>query len=163
MNVRLPAELYSPDQLGIMMLELRTSLEQQRNAAIKAQVTKQVGDGVRPHLSGLLTNTLIESKIEASDLASLEELSKQLETIRDKAPVAHIILTAAPTPALKTRLVKWFRTEVNPYALLSFATREDIGGGMIVRAGSHIYDFSFRTRLKENKTRIAEIFHGVQR
>ncbi|HEV2412969.1 MAG TPA: F0F1 ATP synthase subunit delta [Candidatus Saccharimonadales bacterium] len=163
MNVRLPVELYSPDQLGIIMLELRTTIDTQRDAAVKAKVTNQAATGPKPHLSGLLTNTLIESKIETTDMASLEEMATQLRTIRDKAPVAHIILTASPTPALKAQLVRWFRTQINPYTLLSFATREDIGGGLILRAGSHIYDLSFRTQLKTNKTRIAEIYHGVQR
>jgi hypothetical protein len=38
-----------------------------------------------------------------------------------------------------------------------FAIRSDIGGGMLLQAGSHFYDYSFRDRLLANKSRLMEI------
>jgi F0F1-type ATP synthase delta subunit len=46
--------------------------------------------------------------------------------------------------------------------LLTFATRADIGGGMIIQAGSHVYDYSFRQQILSHKSRIAEIFNSVR-
>lgn len=161
MNVRLPLDLYSPDQVGIIKLELGNHMSQLRDASVRAKVTHKETAKGKPHFSALLQNVLFESGIADDDQGSLELLSQSLETIRDKAPVVHIMLTALPNLTLKRQLIEWFRKEVNPYTLVTFSVRADMGGGMILQAGSHIYDLSFRQQILSHKQRIAEILHNV--
>ncbi len=70
----------------------------------------------------------------------------------------------APKPAtrtLKRQLTVWFRAEIHPYALLTFALRSDLCGGIVVQTGSNLYDFSFREPLINNRRRIAELAANV--
>jgi F0F1-type ATP synthase delta subunit len=69
----------------------------------------------------------------------------------------HLTLGAPATRTLKRQLTVWFRSQIHPDSLLTFAARSDIGGGLILRAGSRVYDFSFRSKILENKSRIMEL------
>lgn len=160
--LKLPVDLYSPDQLGIIILEAGNHSSVLRDAAVRVQTTG-TPDAVEPlHTSALLTGILHGNGLPANDHASMEALSKGLKLIRTQAPVAHLTLAALPNRSLKRQLTEWFRKEINPYMLLTFAVRTDIGGGVVLRVGSRIYDFSFRQQIVGNKHRIAEIFENVR-
>lgn len=153
---KLPLDLYSPDQLGIVMLELRDHINAMRDKAVREKQSGQPEEA--PHVSALLLGVMHGAGIDKEDQAAQEELQRSLQMIREKAPVAHITLAALPNRTLKRQLTEWFRTQINPYCLLTFSTRTDIGGGIVLRAGSKVYDFSFRHQIVGNKQRIAEIF-----
>jgi len=161
MSVRLPADVYSPDHIGVVLWELGHLIDHRRNASTRAKVVSNASVD-EPHLSALLTGVLQSSSVAATDLAALEQLQTGLRFIRDKAPVAHILLSASPTKVLKRELVEWFRTQLHAQFLVTFAMRSDIGGGFVLRIGSKQYDFSYRQRLLEDKHRLTEIFDGVR-
>lgn len=161
MSVNLPADIYSPDHIGVVLWELGHLIDHQRNASTRAKVVSDSPADV-PHLSALLVGVLKSSKVDTNDLAALEQLQKGLRLIRDKAPVAHIVLSASPTKVLKRELVGWFRAQLHAQCLVTFAMRSDIGGGFVLRIGSKQYDFSYRQRLLEDKHRLTEIFDGVR-
>ena len=160
--LNLPLDLYSPDQFGILMMESGKHLNTLRDAGVRARTAGADGDLPAPHLSALMTGVLHDNNLKLDDPKSYEKLSTGLRVIRDKAPVAHVTLAALPNRALKRQLVEWFRAEVNPYMLLTFVVRADIGGGVVLRVGSRIYDFSFRQRIMGNKHRISEIYDHVR-
>jgi hypothetical protein len=153
---KLPLDLYSPDQLGIVMLELRDHINAMRDKAVREKETGQPEEP--PHVSALLLGVMHGAGVRSEDQAAQEELQRSLQMIREKAPVAHITLAALPPRTLKRQLIEWFRTQINPYCLLTFSTRTDIGGGIVLRAGSKVYDFSFRHQIVGNKERISAIF-----
>jgi len=160
--LKLPLDLYSPDQLGIIILETGNHANVLRDAGVRARTSGNADTAEPLHASALLTGVLQGNGLSANDHASLEALSKGLKLIRDKAPVAHLTLAALPNRSLKRQLTEWFRKEVSPYMLLTFAVRTDIGGGAVLRVGSRVYDFSFRQQIVSNKHRIAEIFENVR-
>jgi F0F1-type ATP synthase delta subunit len=158
----LPLDLYSPDQLSVVMLELYRYIGVLRDAKVQAQTTGNKKALEAPAMSALLLGVLHNSAVATNNLAAVEQLLEQLEAIRAKAPVVRAILAAIPNRDIKQQLTGWFRKQVHPHILLTFTTRSDIGGGIVLQAGSHIYDFSFRKQLIENKHRISAIFNEAK-
>lgn len=161
MNLRLPVDLYSPDQLSAVILELHDYVGTLRDMAVRSK-SKTAKREEEPHVSALLLGALHGAEIKLGDAKAAEQLLGALKLVRDKAPVVHVTLAALPNRTLKRQLTVWFRTQVHQHILMTFAMRSDIGGGIVVRAGSHVYDFSLKYILVENKHRISEIFAGVR-
>lgn len=159
---QLPVDLYSPEQLSIVLLELRQHLVELRQATLRAKVSKKAESVEAPHFSALLTSLLHGVKVKLTDVEGLERMVKQLETLRNQAPTVHIVLSALPNRTVKRQFTDWFRANVHPATLMTFAARGDIGGGAVLQAGSHIYDFSFKETLLKNKPKIAELFAHVR-
>jgi len=149
-NLVLPIDTYSPDQLSGLVLELQDLGSAARNNAARKSTEPLE---LSPDLSLLLR----ENNIADNDIAAIEALSKEVQTALEKAPTVHILLAAMPGRAMKRQFVTWFRTEVSPFALLTFAARSDLGGGAIIQTGSHLYDLSFRRGIIDNKARLTEI------
>lgn len=162
MSFRLSREVYSPDHIGIVLWELDRLISWLRDASVRAALVDGRTSEREVHLSAFLLGVLKDAQIKPDDVDGLEQLHATLVAIRDKAPVAHMVLTALPNRTLKRQLVEWFRTEVHQQCLVTFSVRSDLGGGFLLRIGSKQYDFTFRGRLLENRHRITEIFDGVR-
>ncbi len=159
--LRLPVDLYSVDQLSAIMLELHDYTSILLSHAIKIKATNSQLPAEAPHISALLLGVFHGASITPGNQTKAESLLHALELIRSRAPVVHVTLPALPNRTFKRQLTVWFRSEVHPHTFLSFVTRTDMGGGIILQAGSGVYDFSFRRQLLGNKHRIAEIFASV--
>ncbi|HEU5187768.1 MAG TPA: hypothetical protein VFT87_04675 [Candidatus Saccharimonadales bacterium] len=153
--MKLPVDMYSPDSLSATIFELTSFIAVLRNA----QTRSKNGRFVAPEPSSALNHVLDLLNADSTNMSALEKLNKDLEKHLLSAPVAHITLASLPGSAIKRELTAWFRTNISPEVLLTFTARTDIGGGIVVQAGSHIYDFSFKRLLLANKARIAEIAH----
>lgn len=162
MSLKLPVDVYSPDQLAIVLWELGAMIATQQNAATRQKISKEPTAAHEQHISAFLLSVLDAQGIDKTDLVALNTLQTELTMMRDRAPVAHMILPALPNRTLKRKLVDWFRTEIDPSILMTFAVRSDIGGGFVLRVGSKHRDFTFRRQLLDNKHRIAEIYDGVR-
>lgn len=154
----LPNDLYSPDQLSELTMELRGYIGALRDTAVRNRSTNAASPAALPKISALLKQ-LFEN---VSGTMTPEEVLRELEAQLKSAPTVHVLLAAQPSKDLKRQIVLWFRVEVHPSMLLTFSERRDIGGGIVVRAGSHIYDFSFKRQILDNKNRIMEIAGGVR-
>lgn len=152
----LPADLYSPDQLSELIMELRSYIDALRDTALRNRATA-ASSSPAPTMSPLLRE-LFEG---ASGSMTPEEMLRELEALLKKAPIVHLIFPALPDKELKRQLILWFRVEVSPHTLLTVSERRDIGGGIVIRAGSRVYDFSFRRRILDNKHRLMEIASSV--
>lgn len=155
MSMNLPTDVYSPDQVSLLTMDLRTYIDALRDTAVRAS------KGTRKATAQPETSPLVRSILEASPDSTPEELLKDLEALLKTAPIIHLTLAAMPSNDMKHQLVTWFRTQINPSTLVTFTQRRDIGGGVIVRAGSRLYDLSFKRRLLDNKQRIAELANSV--
>jgi hypothetical protein len=158
-TLHLPVDLYSGDQLSAVILELRTYIDTLRDEAARIKMGHTSSEP--PHVSALLLGVFHGSGLRTGNRAAAEKLVSALEAVRKAAPAIRIMLPALPTRTLKRQLTVWFRAEIHPYALLTFSMRSDLCGGVVVQAGSHIYDFSFREPLINNRQRIAELAANV--
>ena len=163
MSLKLPADVYSPDQLGIALWELSGLIAKLQDAAVRGAVVKEGAQQQDVHVSKFLLSILHSAGISPADRPALEQLQANLQQVRDQAPVAHMVLPALPNQTLKRQLVEWFRAQIHQQMMMTFAVRSDIGGGFIMRIGSRQYDYTFRTQLLANKQRIAEIFDSVRK
>lgn len=158
-TVHLPVDLYSSDQLSAVILELQAHIDMLRDEAVRAKAGKATADP--PAISALLVGVLHGANVRLESRPGAEQVLKVLTTIRKQAPQVHLSLAALPARTLKRQLTVWFRTQIHPYALLTFTARSDLCGGIVVQAGSHIYDFSFREPLINNRARLAELVQYV--
>ena len=93
--------------------------------------------------------------------AALEELVAELSELNKKAPQLTITLAAPPSPSLRRSLVEWCRTNVSQTVLVSFRYNSNLLGGMVVRAGSHLFDWSFRRKLLEQSATFPGVLRNV--
>jgi F0F1-type ATP synthase delta subunit len=149
MAFSLPLDTYSPDQLSGLVLELQDLATSVRDATNRGEGAVQMS----PDLATLLT----QNNVADNDAGAIEQLAREAADTLEKAPTIHILLAAMPGRAQKRQFITWFRTEVSPTALLTFAARSDLGGGAIIQAGSHLYDLSFRRGIIDSKARLTEI------
>ncbi len=92
---------------------------------------------------------------------SFEDIIARLKQIGDTAPAVTIILAAMPSEGLKQTIVQWLRDQINSNTLVTFQLNSGLLGGMVVRLGSHIYDWSFRRQILEQKQHFAEVLSRV--
>lgn len=156
MSLHLPIDITTPNQLSNLVVELHTYRGQLRDAAVRAKTAKKTIVAL-PEISAELASLLRNSSVPATDSASLDAIYKELQTTLKTAPVMHITLAATAGQTLRRQLTVWFRTQIHPNSLLTFAVRRDIGGGVLLQAGSHFYDYSFKDRILANKSRLMEL------
>lgn len=163
MITKLPPSIYSPDQLSSVTWELSRLISVLRKEAIRSTVTKSsTKNEAITEITVLLQDLLKASNVAQDDQLKLEQLHKEIKTLRDDAPSIRIILAAFPASSIKAQLVKWLRKEVSPQLLCVFSVRGDIGGGVIIRTNSKQFDFSFKSKLIGNRYRIGELFADVR-
>lgn len=156
MNVELSSSVYSPDQLGLLLWELDMVINKLRNDQVRQRVLP--GTHAEPITVSLLLQGVLEgSNVNKNDLHAVEELSGELERIRDALPQVSLILGNPPSLVIKQQIVSWLRREIHPQILCNFVVRSDLGGGAILRTKANQYDFSFRTQLLQKKHRIQEL------
>lgn len=153
----LPNDVYSPDQLSELTMELREYIGALRDTTLRNQASKTAKKTSLPTMSALLK--LVFENV--SDGVTPEAMLRELEAMLKNAPTVHLMLAAQPSKEMRRQLVLWFRVEIHPTTLLTFSERHDLGGGIVVRAGSHVYDFSFKRKVVDNQKRITEIAAGV--
>ena len=68
-----------------------------------------------------------------------------------------ITLASPASLEAKEALAKWCRENLHSEILISFQYSSAILGGMILRTGSKIYDWSFRKKITENSKPFTEV------
>lgn len=91
----------------------------------------------------------------------LDSLIRTLTEYKKHAPSLTITLAAPPTRPVKTALVAWCRQNISPDTLVTFQFNSTLLGGMVVRHGSHVSDWSFRRLILENRQKIPEVLRRV--
>ncbi|MBP9667274.1 F0F1 ATP synthase subunit delta [Candidatus Saccharibacteria bacterium] len=91
----------------------------------------------------------------------LDELLQTLEAYQKQAPSMTVTLAAPASRKLKTTIVAWCRQHITPTMLVTFDFNATILGGMVVRSGSHIYDWSIRRAILDNKASLPEVLRRV--
>lgn len=157
----LPASVASPQDLTSLILEIRRYASWYASESVKQRVgvTHPVD---QPQLTPVASAVLREYAAHHTvDRASLDALIAALETYGKHAPVMTITLAAPATAAIKTELTAWARANLAATILVSYRFNATILGGMVVRYGSRIYDWSFRSQLLANSQTIPEILSRV--
>lgn len=157
-QVSLPVDVYNPDQLNLLIIELHNLASKARSKVARSKVHKTTAaTDDEPELSVELANLLKANKVADDDVAKLDDLHKAVDAALKAAPVVHVTLAGMASRLLKREITVWFRSRIHPHTLLTFAARSDIGGGIVLSAGSHAYDFSYRQMILANPSRLGEL------
>lgn len=157
----LTADIVSPQDLAALLVEIR-----QYNAWYQSEVIKQrtqvASQIIPPKISKtavhLLGSVAVDGRLSPE---ALNQLLQALEHTKRTAPVITITLADLPTNDLRTKLATWCRANIAPEILVQFTCNRRILGGMVVRYGSKIHDWSFRTKLIANKGSLPEVLRRV--
>lgn len=155
MKLKIPSTVYSPQDLVVLLLEIREYARWFAHESIKKRAgakRKSEAPALSP-AAAQLTSDL--------DQRSLDALIETLEDYKRAAPSLTITLPAPPTSSLKTTLVAWCRENIAPNVLVTFRFNSALLGGMIVTFGSRVFDWSFRRQLLAAKAGFPEVLRRV--
>ena len=161
MKLLLPNSISSAQDIAGIILEIKTySRWFSHQAILQRTASKHTTEA--PQLSQAATDLLRAwGAQQALTQTRLDELSEALQKFIKSAQVVTITLAAPPTGDVKQTLVAWCRTNISPQILVSFQFNQTLLGGMVVRYGSRIYDWSFRRQILAARGTFSEVLRRV--
>jgi hypothetical protein len=159
---KLAESVSSLQDLNAMILEIRDYARWYAHNDIKRRVAKTRRSADEPTLTPS-AETVIRNWEANNPLSSksLDELVATLEDYAKNAPQFTIILAAPPAAGIKKDIVAWCRDNVAPNVLVNFQFNSTILGGMVVRCGSRVYDWSFRRQILAAGPKFPEVLRSV--
>lgn len=161
MKLLLPDSVSSPQDLKALVLDVHEYAKWFAHASIK----KRVAGGqmpAQPELSPAATE-LLQAWAAKGQMTqeSLDKLIAELNDFEEKAPQIAITLAAPPSNGIKKTLVSWCRSNIAPDILVNFDFNSTLLGGMVVRYGSHVFDWSFRRTILEERAKFPGVLRNV--
>jgi len=157
----IPDSVSSPQDLLALTIDVRAYSRWFSHNTIKAKASAT--RGLQAPSVSPVTIDLIRSWTGQALLTqeSLDELIAALEQFRDTAPTLTITLAAPAGGELRKTLVAWCRANIAPNVLVSFRFNATLLGGMVVRYGSRVFDWSFRREIIANRAKFTEALRNV--
>jgi F0F1-type ATP synthase delta subunit len=157
----LPPNIVSPQDLARLEVEITQFADWFHHNAIKQEMHIAKGTampGMTPECIALLrtvsqNGTLVQT--------SLDALQLQVRGLRQTAATISVTLAAPAGAQLKQQITEWCRRELDPSMLVDFRFNSTILGGMVVRYGSHVFDWSFRRAILAKRQEFAEVLRRV--
>lgn len=161
MKLQLPSSVSSLADVMALSLEVREFAKWFSHVSVKMHVTGSQVPSPPPQSDA--ARELIDGLLAAKNLnqASLDEMVTALEAYKTGAPSMTITLAAPAPGALRQELVTWARQNLAPNMLINFKFNATLLGGMVVRVGSHIFDWSFRRAILAERYKFAEVLRRV--
>ncbi len=144
-TLQLPATVLSVQDVESLIIEVREYAKWLSHNSVKQRMSI-AGDTGQPDM------TAAAQVIIAGAGADLDSLLADLEDLRDNAPRLTITLAAPAGGELKRALATWCRSNIEADVLVSFQFNSTLLGGMVVRYGSHIFDWSFRRQVLDKRS-----------
>ena len=157
----LPENVVTPQDMSALLLDIRRYNQWYQSEVIKQRTnvnTPSPAPSVSETASELLRTYAPDGHMSSETLTAL---ITWLEHIKKTAPTITITLADLPSAPLKRELASWCRNNLAPIMLIQFNCNRRILGGMVVRYGSRMFDWSFRTKLLANKAAIPEVMRRV--
>lgn len=162
MKLSLPDSVASAQDVGALIVEIRNYSRWYAHESIKQRVSGKSHASTAPTLTPTLT-ALIHNWTGTSALTQtkLDALVTALEAYRKSATSVTITLAAPATGDIKTALVAWCRSNIAPDVLISFEFNATLLGGMVIRSGSRVFDWSFRRQILGARQNFPEVLRRV--
>jgi len=155
MPPKLPTAVYSVDQVlaGAEELHQYSRRLEQLARGRKAEAMELSGEAV-----ALLA---ILPEAQRNQSIAIEELREKLEQVAATSATVTLVMAAPPPVALKQELTDWLRVNVHSQVLVNFHVDPEIGGGIVIRGTSRIFDCSFRSALLANQAKFTQVLDRV--
>jgi len=162
MSLTLPGNIWSPEDLKELIGDIERYARWLADYSIKQRVSNSKLASQPPALSAPAINLLHELHAQHTlTTASVDKLLADLQAVDVIAPRIAFTFAAAPSNGLKKEFVSWCRDNISHDVLVSFNFKATILGGMVVRYGSHIYDWSFRRQILASRDKFPEVLRHV--
>ncbi len=161
MKFRLPDSLSSPQDLTDLLLEVKEYAKwKAHNDILQRAGSKRTTKP--PELSKTANEVISDwSKNKSLDKSGVEELIDILNKFTVKAPRINITLAAPSSGDLRKKLIGWLRDNIAPNILVTFDFNKTILGGMVLRSGSKIFDWSFRRQIMASRDKFVKEINRV--
>ena len=160
-KIRLPDSVSSPQDVAALNLEISEYARWFYHNGVKDRAgAKHVS------LPPTLSPSALELVREATggkllSQTTLDELIEKLDKYKTDTPTITITLAAPATSDIKASLVSWCRKNLAADMLVTFKFNSLLLGGMVIRYGSHIFDWSFRRQILEARHKFPEVLRRV--
>lgn len=162
MNPNLPPSIVSAQDLTLVIREIQdytawaTHETIKHKTGIKKQMTEQ--PPLTPAATTIVSNW---GHSKGATAESYRQLIETLERFARSAPSITITLAGPPPQKVKEGIVKWCRDNLSSNIFVTFKFSRTLLGGMVVRAGSRVYDWSLHRRLMEDGRKFTEVLKNV--
>lgn len=160
-KLQLPNSVSSAQDVGALTIEIKDYTKWFSHNAIKQRVNAKRGSPP-PEVSAAaleLIHNWCGKKLLTQQM--LDELLEALDNFKQSAPALTITLAAPATNSVKLALVTWCRENIASDVLVSFQLNTTLLGGMVVRYGSRVMDWSFRRQILASRTNFPEVLKHV--
>ena len=161
MKLKLNEDIISSEDLRSVIDELKDYQDYIRHDQIKAHLSKHASSTSielsRPATS-LIAIAMEQHPLNHEEMA---DLIMSLEKIYVSSPKVKIVLAAVPGHGIKKQITEWVRNNVDDAVLIDFSYNQSLLGGMVVTAGSHIFDWSFRRAILAAQPKLNEMIAHV--
>jgi F0F1-type ATP synthase delta subunit len=125
---------------------------------LKVKHRSDSGPDVTPEVMELIHDWAAQKPLSRQ---TLDELIDALQSFNNNASQLAITLAGPPPASLKRTLVEWCRKNIAPNTLVNFQFNSSLLGGIVIRNGSHVYDWSFRRQILESRNKFPEVLRRV--
>ena len=161
MKFNLQPNLSSRQDFQAAVLEIKKYARWFSQASIKQQVANSP-PSQQPAVSEVAADLINQWHAgKPASPQSFDELVKELEDFAAKAPFVTVTLAAPAPNKLRAELVDWFRQNVRSDLLIDFNFNATMLGGMVVRYGSHVFDWSFKRQILAARNKFPEVLRHV--
>lgn len=161
MAIQLPSSVSSLQDVNGLVLEIRDYAKWFASNAIKERVHVKNAAPPPPLSPAALELVRASSAKRLLTAQTLDALITELESAKKTAPNITITLAAPAGRDIKQTLVESCRNHIAADALITFKFNSGILGGMVLAYGSHVFDWSFRRSIMENRLKFAEVLKRV--
>lgn len=161
MKLKLPDSVASTQDLAALILEVRDYARWFAHESIKSRV-HATHPSQRPEMSAAASELIrsVEAK-KSPSRQDFDDLVTSLTHIKNTAPTMTITLAAPATSDIKRSLAGWCRSNISADILIDFQFNRTLLGGMVLRSGSHIFDWSFRRQILTARDAFPEVLRRV--
>lgn len=158
--MKLPSSVTSPQDVDTLILEVREYARWFSHNQVKQKAGASTSDepAISPGAKTFINEWHGKKNVTTR---RLDKLINQLLDFKATAPRMTITLAAPPSGDIKKALVAWCRKNIAEDVLVNFRFNRTILGGLVVRIGSHIYDWSFRRSILDNREQFPEVLRRV--
>lgn len=162
MLLTLPKTIVSAQDLAELQTEVKTYASWYAHESIRRRFSNKAPKTDQPALSAA-ANELLRQWFgsKTPNRVGFDSLQKALDQHKKTAERITITLAATAPNSLKGSLTEWFRQNVSSSALINFQINSTILGGMVVRRGSRVFDWSFKRQILDNQAAFAKVLRRV--
>lgn len=145
----IPANVVSRRDISRLVNEVERIDNQMTADSVRSEIGAANGEAIA--YSEQLTRFLGENELNLSDSHDRTQLISELRQLKSSAPVVHMTFATVADPESLQEMVQWIRSSAHPQAVIDAALQPALVAGVYIRTPNHIYDFSMRAALKNQR------------